>query len=42
MGTAAKEAVEWKHGKDVVNLTKDTFDTDVAKLPHFVMFFTPW
>ena len=30
------------HGKDVVNLVKDSFDTDVAKKPSFVMFFAPW
>ena len=26
------------YGTDVVNLVKDTFDKDVAKLPHLVMF----
>jgi len=30
------------HGKDVVNLVKDTFDTEVAKKPHYIMFFAPW
>ena len=30
------------HGKDVVNLVKDTFDTEVAKKPHLIMFFAPW
>ena len=30
------------HGKDVVNLVKDTFDSGVAKSPHFIMFFAPW
>jgi len=31
-----------EHGKDVVTLSKDTFDADVGKKPHFVMFFAPW
>ena len=30
------------HGKDVVNLVKDSFDTEVGKKPSFVMFFAPW
>lgn len=30
------------HGKDVITLVKDTFDADVAKMPHLVMFFAPW
>lgn len=31
-----------EHGKDVVNLVKDSFDADVGKKPHLVMFFAPW
>jgi len=30
------------YGKDVVNLVKDKFDTEVSKKPHFIMFFAPW
>ena len=30
------------HGKDVVNLEKDTFEKEVGKKPHLVMFFAPW
>ena len=33
---------EGSDGKDVVNLVKDSFDSEVAKMPHFVMFFVPW
>ena len=29
------------YGKDVVSLGKDSFRKDVAKMPHFVMFFDP-
>ena len=28
--------------KDVVNLVDDTFYTELAKKPHFVLFFAPW
>ena len=28
--------------KDVVSLDGDTFYTEVAKKPHFVLFFAPW
>merc|ERR1739845_57501 len=28
--------------KDVVNLDGDTFYTEVAEKPHFVLFFAPW
>ena len=38
LGTIADD----DHGKDVVNLVKDTFDTEVAKKPHYIMFFAPW
>merc|ERR1711981_730579 len=38
LGTVAED----DHGKDVVNLVKDSFDEDVAKMPHLVMFFAPW
>ena len=38
LGTVAED----DHGKDVVNLVKDSFDEDVAKTPHLVMFFAPW
>ena len=38
-GTIAKDEMTWRHGKDVVNLTKDIFDQKVAKKPHFVMFY---
>ena len=31
-----------EHGKDVVNLVKDSFDTEVGKKPTLVMFFAPW
>jgi hypothetical protein len=31
-----------EHGKDVVDLVKDSFDADVGKKPHLVMFFAPW
>lgn len=30
------------HGREVVKLVKDSFEEDVAKMPHFVMFFVPW
>ena len=30
------------HTKDVVILKKDSFDRQVAKMPHFVMFCVPW
>ena len=36
--TAAKD----EFGNDVVNLEKDSFDKELAKLPHFVLFFVPW
>ena len=41
LGTVAKDDVAWKHGKDVVNLTKDSFEVDITKKPHFVMYFEP-
>ena len=28
--------------KDVVNLSDDTFYKELAKKPHFVLFFAPW
>ena len=30
------------HGESVINLVKDSFDVDIVKKPHFVMFFAPW
>jgi len=30
------------HGEDVVTLEKDSFDAEVGKKPHLVMFFAPW
>ena len=38
LGTIADD----DHGKDVVNLVKDSFDTEVGKKPTLVMFFAPW
>ena len=40
-GTAAQDDTAWENSKDVVNLSQDTFDQEVAKRPHFVMFYAP-
>lgn len=40
-GTVAEDDKAKEHSTDIVNLVKDSFVEDIAKLPHFVMFFKP-